>query len=313
MEYQHLIKTFPKINSRPVLLHTDRMSFTFGRSGIVVYPPRATFGPRMLQDFEFVWIIDGDVVWNVDGQQIAAPPGTVLLGRPGQRDGFRWDPVRRTRHGFFHFQIHVNGAKLPPADHWPLSRLLPANDIIRPLFLHLGWLLGCEDDATREQAREQAQGIMRQALVAYLTGLVGASDEVDRDRHPLVERALEYVHEQWADGEIVPITLGDLARAAGVSKPYLTRAFQATFDVPPIAVLRHLRLDRAMLLLARTNLPIQEVSEATGFPNPFHFSKVFRTVYGTSPREFRAGIERGDVPKVNRLTRTRRWADRMWR
>ncbi len=292
-----------------MLADTNRLSFTFGGSGLAVYPPGATFGPRTLRDFEFVWIIDGNVEWEVDGQRIPAPPGTVMLARPGQRDGFRWDPAHRTRHGFFHFLVHPHGATLPAQSRWPLSRLLPENDIIRPLFHHLGWLLGREDDG----AKEQAQGIMRQALVAYLTGLVGTSDEGDHDRHPLVERALEHVQEQWADGDLAPLTLGDLARAAGVSKTHLTRVFQSTLGVSPVEALRHLRLDRAVTLLARTNLPIQQVAEATGFPNPFHFSKVFRAVYGTSPRAFRAGVERGDVPTINRLTRTRGWADRLWR
>lgn len=292
-----------------MLADTSRLRFTFNGSGLAVYPPGATFGPRTLRDFEFVWIIDGDVEWEVDGQRVPAPPGTVMLARPGQRDGFRWDPLHRTRHGFFHFTLHQHGATLPAQSTWPLSRLLPENDILRPLFHHLGWLLGRDDDG----AKEQAQGIMRQALVAYLTGLVGTSDESDHDRHPLVERTLEHVQEQWADGDLVPLTLGDLTRAAGVSKTHLTRVFQATLGVSPVEALRHVRLDRAVTLLARTNLPIQEVAEATGFPNPFHFSKVFRALYGTSPRDFRAGVERGAIPTLNRLTRTRGWADRLWK
>ena len=285
------------------LAHTDELRFRFSGSGIALYPPGATFGPRVLRDFEFVWIIAGDVEWQVDGQAIATPPGTVLLARPGQRDGFRWDPRHRTRHGYFHFALEQGGAKLPALDQWPLTRQLPENDIVRPLFHHLGWLLGNPDPG----APEQAQGVMRQALVAFLTGLTGTSEGSDQHRHPLVDKVLEYVQEQWADGDLAPLTLGDLARTAGVSKVHLIRVFQATLGVSPVEALRHLRLDRAVTLLTRTNLPIQEVAEATGFPNPFHFSKVFRATYGSSPRAFRAAVAGGAVPAVNRLTRTRQW------
>ena len=302
-------KYLSESNIFSMIAETNRLLFTFGGSGLAIYPPGATFGPRTLGDFEFVWIIEGAVEWEVDGQRIPTPPGTVMLARPGFRDGYRWDPRHRTKHGFFHFQIHPHGATLPPQSGWPLTRLLPENDIIRPLFHHLGWLLGRDD----EGAKEQAQGIMRQAFIAYLTGLVGTSDETDLERHPLIELALEHVQEQWADGDLVPLTLGDLARAADVSKAHLTRVFQSTLGVSPMEALRHLRLDRAVTLLARTNLPIQDVAAATGFPNAFHFSKVFRSIYATSPRGFRAGVARGEVPRLNPLLRTRSWADRIWR
>lgn len=291
-----------------MIAETNQILFTFSGSGLAIYPPGATFGPRTLRDFEFVWIIEGDVQWEVDGQLISTPPGTVMLGRPGFCDAYRWDPRHRTKHGFFHFTLHPHGATLPAQSGWPLTRLLPENDIIRPLFHHLGWLLGRAD----EDAHEQAQGVMRQAFIAYLTGLVGASDETDCERHPLIELALEHVQAQWAEGDLVPLTLGDLARAAEVSKAHLTRVFQSTLGVSPMDALRHLRLDRAVTLLARTNLPIHQVAETTGFPNAFHFSKVFRSVYGTSPREFRAGIARGEIPRINPLLRTRSWADRIW-
>lgn len=292
-----------------MLADTDRLRFTFGGSGMADYPAGATFGPRLLRDFEFVWIIQGDVQWEVDGQMIAAPPGTVLLARPGQTDAFRWDPRSRTRHGFFHFLLHQHGALLPAQSQWPLSRTLNDNDILRPLFHHLGWLLG-RDDAV---AKEQAQGVMRQALVAYLSGLLGTTSEHDHPGHPLVESALTYVQERWADGDLEQITLGDLARATEVSKAHLSRIFQATLGVSPVEALRQLRLDRAVTLLSRTNLPINQVAEATGFPNPFHFSKVFSAAYGSSPRAFRQGIARGELPPSVKLVRTRGLAERLWK
>src|SRR5258708_37845736 len=91
-----------------------RLRFSFNGHGLAFYPPGATFGPRTLGDFEFVWIVDGDVVWECDGLAHPAPAGTVLLARPGMRDGFRWDPKRPTRHGYVHFTLAQHGAPLPP-------------------------------------------------------------------------------------------------------------------------------------------------------------------------------------------------------
>ena len=293
--------------------NTDQMRFTFTNSGMAVYPPGSTFGPRILHDFEFVWITAGNVQWEVDGEIIDAPPGTVLLARPGQRDSFRWDPRRSTRHGYFHFHLDQRRAKLPAQHEWPRSRQMADNDILRPLFHHLGWLLGRGDSITKvaKVAKEQAQGVMRQILVAYLSGLMGTSNDHDDVGHPLIEGALAYVQECWEDGDLQPITLGDLARAVDVSKTHLSRLFQSTLGVSPIEALRQVRLDRAVTLLTRTNLPIQEIATRTGFPNPFHFSKVFSTVYGSSPRAFRAGVLRGDLPQINKLVRTTSLAEQL--
>ena len=288
------------------LAHTDRLHFSFNNSGLAAYPAGATFGPRTLRDYEFVWIIAGDVQWEVDGRTHDAPPGTVLLARPGQRDSFRWDPRQRTRHGFFHFHVHQGGAILPPPEQWPPTRQLPTDDILRPLFHHLGWLLGRSEPV----ALEQAQGVMRQALVAYLSGLLGSADERDPQRHPLIDRVLSAIQERWAEGDPAPFTLGDLARIAGVSKVHLTRIFQAQFGMAPVAAVRQLRLDRAVTLLARTNLPIQEIAETTGFPNAFHFSKVFKQQLGVAPRDYRTAMLAGKSPATTRLVRTRGWAER---
>lgn len=281
---------------------TDRMRFAIRQGGVATYPPGATFGPRTLRDHEFVWIISGDVEWNVDGTLVSAPEGTLLLARPGQHDRFRWDPRHRTRHGYVHFDLDANGASLPPAEQWPLARQLPEQDVIRPLFHHLGRLLGRGDAASRELA----QGALRQALLAFLSGEVGAGDMAANAGHPLIDRALEYVQERWAEAPdaLDAITLGDLARSAGVSKTHLSRVFQQVLGTSPAAALRQLRLDRAATLLARSNLNVQAVAEATGFASAFHFSRVFRALYGRSPRAFRAAIAGGETPALNRLTRT---------
>ena len=59
------------------------MDLLLGIAGIAAYPPGATFGPRLLHDFEFLWIIDGSALAHFDEQLIDASPDTVLLARPG--------------------------------------------------------------------------------------------------------------------------------------------------------------------------------------------------------------------------------------
>jgi len=74
------------------------MILTISGSGVAVYPPGATFGPRRLEDFEFVWLLQGTAEWCYDQGRIALGPNRLLLGRPGIQDSFVWDRTRPTRH-----------------------------------------------------------------------------------------------------------------------------------------------------------------------------------------------------------------------
>jgi AraC family transcriptional regulator len=269
------------------------LRFRFAGHGLSIYPPGATFGPRTLRDFEFVWIVDGDVRCRFDDTEVAAPAGTVLLGRPGMRDHYFWDPQRHTRHGFVHFSIDHHGAQLPPIQDWPLARQLNAGDIIRPLLRHLIWLLSRRGP----DWEELAQGALRQVLMAYLSGEGSVAGEGGVAGSPIVERVLLHVQARWSHGPLVEITLTDLAAAAGVTPGHLTRVFRAALAVTPMEAMRLLRLERAATMLARSNLPVQEVARQCGFPSPFHFSRLFKATYRHAPRAFRSRIAAGmDMP-----------------
>ena len=47
------------------------------------------------------------------------------------------------------------------------------------------------------------------------------------------------------------------------------------------------RMAEARDLLSETELPISEVARLVGMPDPGYFSRVFRRMHGTSPRQWR--------------------------
>lgn len=256
---------------------------------VATYPAGATFGPRTLRDYEFVWIIEGEVEWTCDGVVHAAPPGTLILARPGMVDAFRWDPDRPTRHGFVHFTASGGEDLLGAPAAWPLLRTMSPRDIIPQLFRHLAWLQtqhGPHDVVLQALT-------LQQALVAFVTGASGTIADDHRDEHPVVARALAEVRRRWSDGPLIAIPVTALARAVGVSRGHLIQTFQDALGLGPAEAVRLLRLDRGATLLARSNLAIQDIAAAVGFANPFHFSKAFAKVYDASPRDFRKACQRG--------------------
>ncbi len=283
--------------------------FGFSGHGLATYPAGSTFGPRTLGDYEFVWILDGEVVWRCDGADVPAPAGTLLLGRPGMRDGFTWDPTRPTRHGFVHFHRNPGCTlgDLPPESTWPLARRLGAGDVLLPLLHHLGWLL----DEHPPGWESLAQSALGHALAAFIHGASGGTEPSQDPLHPLVEQVIGGMQQRWSHGPMVVPSLTALARLAGVSRAHLVRVFHRECGATPVEALRLLRLDRAANLLARTNEDVAAIAARCGFANAFHFSRSFRSVYGQPPSAFRQSILAGGGVPTLKLVRLRRLSARM--
>jgi hypothetical protein len=59
------------------------MSLTVSGCGLAVYPPGATFGPRRLQDFEFVWLLQGTAEqWPLRTRCAGVGPSVTLVASP---------------------------------------------------------------------------------------------------------------------------------------------------------------------------------------------------------------------------------------
>ena len=86
-----------------------------------------------------------------------------------------------------------------------------------------------------------------------------------------------------------PITLDDIVKASGLSKYHFTRLFRQTIHITPIQYLTKVRINKAIDLLKDDSLTIEEIAVKIGFSNGNYFSKVFRSLLGLPPGEFRNG------------------------
>lgn len=92
-----------------------------------------------------------------------------------------------------------------------------------------------------------------------------------------------------ADGRYVePLTVADLARAAGLSPAHFSREFRRTFGEAPHQYLLTRRLERAAALLRDTDRSVTEICFAVGLAGVGSFTTSFRRVYGVPPLAYRA-------------------------
>jgi AraC family transcriptional regulator len=253
-----------------------------GRPAVADYPPGARFGPRTLHDFELVWLLSGSARWREHGAggELTLAPGHMLLIPRGARDEFRWDPAVPTRHGYVHFTLHdpASGGSPPEANGWPRVRTAGP---LAGLLDYLVWL-GTEPSPDWHGRCEEAITLL---VRIHTDGPLPDPRPVTVP--PAVAAALAHVRRVWQRGAR-PLTLGELAAAASVSRSHLAREFMRAFGVGAVGGFELVRLSRAATLLSRSNLTVTEVATACGFPDPLHFSRRFRATYGRSPRAYRS-------------------------
>lgn len=264
-------------------------------------------GPSRVEHHEFILVQEGLLDCTIDGERIPAPPGAMLLLRPGMNAELHTDSLRRSRFAVLRFDLTAEDGVLPGRAEWPRGRVLPEGDIARALFDHASLLWPSGAPA----AARLAQNAVRQLLAVFLTAGERTGSDRPSELPPAVERALTYTKGLWTDHPLKSPTLDQLASAAGVSSGHLSRLFRDSLGVAPLGALRLLRLERAATELATTGRTIKEIAHQAGFESQFHFSRCFKKVFGDSPSTFRdrmlGSAQRSDPPPRSAASPAERW------
>jgi AraC-like DNA-binding protein len=92
-----------------------------------------------------------------------------------------------------------------------------------------------------------------------------------------------------ADGRYFePVSVADMARAAGLSKAHFSREFGKAFGESPHQYLLTRRLERAAALLRTTDWPVAQICFAIGLESVGSFTTSFRRMFGKTPLAYRA-------------------------
>jgi transcriptional regulator GlxA family with amidase domain len=87
-----------------------------------------------------------------------------------------------------------------------------------------------------------------------------------------------------------PMSVAELARAAGTSRRQLTRLCRRMLHTTPLGYVTDQKLQWAAHLLSETDLTVQQIADAVGFEDPYYFSRRFRQHFGVPPRDHRRGL-----------------------
>jgi AraC family transcriptional regulator, arabinose operon regulatory protein len=82
-------------------------------------------------------------------------------------------------------------------------------------------------------------------------------------------------------------TLDDFAGRACLSRSHFSRQFREKTGYAPVDYFIRLKIQRACELLESTSLPVRAISVQLGYQDPYYFSRIFKTIVGTHPTEYR--------------------------
>jgi AraC-like DNA-binding protein len=101
-----------------------------------------------------------------------------------------------------------------------------------------------------------------------------------------LQRVIEYVHSHLAQ----PISLSDMANAAGLTPMHFARQFRAATGIRPHEYLLRRRVEKAQELLRQSANTLVEVALSVGFQTQAHFTTVFKRFAGETPHRWRAKV-----------------------
>lgn len=98
-----------------------------------------------------------------------------------------------------------------------------------------------------------------------------------------INAAVSFIKENYSE----EIRLPQLATRCGITPAYFSRLFHEKVGVPLFEYLNRIRIQKACLLLKRSQLSIIDIAYSVGYNNLSFFNRYFKKIMNMSPRQYK--------------------------
>jgi AraC-like DNA-binding protein len=131
-----------------------------------------------------------------------------------------------------------------------------------------------KDAGYQAACRAQLYHILSQLQAEHQAAYLG------KEKHALIAPAVERIHADYTgDG----VSVAALAALCGITPEYFRAIFRGIYHTSPLKYINDLRLMRAAELIASGEYSVSEAARRSGFADPAHFSRAFKTRFGVPP------------------------------
>jgi AraC-like DNA-binding protein len=225
-------------------------------------------------------VLSGWFEYRTESRSVVLVPGTAVFGNEGERFTVRHrDTIgnRRLVVRFDHAFLEdvANDCGLDDAQ-FHATALPPG----KPSSEMFGWMKRLASPGLDHE--EAAYALATLALRSERNGRPQAGLS-PRDRARILS-TIRYIETAYAE----PCSLDQLAQSVKLSRYHFLRTFMAVTGQSPNQYVINTRLRVAADFLLTTSEPVSEIAFKVGFNDLSYFHARFRTVFGCSPRRFRA-------------------------
>lgn len=219
---------------------------------------------------------------DLDGAESILKPGVFFLYGPGTAHRITSDSDKPLVKYFVGFSGEEAAAFLEKHELQPgmVSQCLKAEPIRRAFDTLIE-----RGSRNSKYSQPLCTAIVQQLLLMCREDAVDARS-TDTKAFATFSRVKDFIERQF-------LQLGSLdaiASACELDAPYLCRLFSRFHDESPYQFLTRLRMQHAASLLLEEGVSVKEAANATGFPDPFHFSRVFKSIHRVPPSRFREAM-----------------------
>lgn len=232
-------------------------------------------------------VLEGQANYTIEEQEFQLNAGQIMLFNPGTHHG------EEQRTGTYSHQLHIGLTNISldglKRNHLPTKKAILNLGEYQWEFLDKAWRLVKEYSEEQPEFQLMVKALIIEMLVLILRSLEKVQDNTvtlalsknAKRKQYLVNHAIYYLENHHTQ----EITLEQLADTLHVSPTYLSKVFKESTGMSPINYLIQVRLKHAKELLANEQLTIREISQAVGYQDAYHFSKLFKKYYGVSPSQ----------------------------
>lgn len=104
------------------------------------------------------------------------------------------------------------------------------------------------------------------------------------DQKIIADKVEHYIQQNYSQ----QISLLSISENFNVVLPYLSRVFKKYKGITPMDYIIHLRVEKAKeLLKTNPSLSLKDIAQSVGYDDPYYLSRIFKSVTGKSPSEYR--------------------------
>ena len=225
-------------------------------------PPCHSFGPFIRTHWLLHYITKGKGIFIRDGKTHHLGEGDMFIIPPGQKTYYeadKDDPWYYTWIGF--------------------TSTLDMPYFKENHFLHIPAVSEVFTDMKRCRDFENGRAAF---LCGHIWEILSIILERGKKHTNYVDRAINYMR----IGYMNPISVSSIAQHLNISRNYLALLFKEETGMSPQSYLIKIRLEAAVTLMTELNERPINAAASVGYPDFYHFSKIFKQYYGVSPREY---------------------------